>query len=447
MVQSRRVVLIALLLGGVGYGVACSSSPDVNDGGTDATQGKDSAPDVTTSDVVVDQAADAIVDASVDACTAKPCVTQIAAGYLFECARLSDGTVRCWGWNGEGALGRDTGDAAPNPVPAAVTGLSNIVQVAAGFYHACALRNDNRVFCWGSNNSAQLGPSLDSGAIQTTAVEVTGIPGTIASIHMGGYFSCAHLTDKRVFCWGDSSFGQLGGGTLNDAGAYIPLSQPTPVEVTVLGSADELNSGDRYNCVRAGGSVSCVGDNDFDQLGRGDAAPTNYNASAPVIGLSGVTRLFESEAYHACALTGSGVSCWGYNSNGQTGIDPADAGIYVGTPNAVSGLTSVADLSAGGISTCALTAGGTIKCWGSNLTGEMALPPDAGTTIISPVDISGLTNVVQVAAGHQTICALIKGGTVECWGANQFGELGRNYAADGGPADAAATYSPQLVSF
>jgi alpha-tubulin suppressor-like RCC1 family protein len=314
------------------------------------------------------------------------------------------------------------------------------VQIAAGFYHACALRADNHVLCWGGNSSGQLGTNAtDAGAAVFAPVDIAGIPGTIQSIHAGGYFTCAHLVDKRVFCWGESLWGNLG-GTLGDAGTYTPASQRTPVEITSLGTPDEINAGDRYTCGRAtNGGVSCLGTNGFGQLGRGDAGLTlNAGTAAPVVGLSGVTRLYESEAYHACALAGGSVMCWGNNQGGQVGLE---AGAPVQTPTPVSGLGTVADLSAGGLSTCAVSSTGTLKCWGSNANGELAMAPDAGTSFPSPVDISGVTKVVQIAAGHQTICALIEGGSVVCWGTDTSNELGRT------PDSGVAPYVPAPVVF
>ena len=428
------------VVAGVALAIACSDdSPTsvVDSGLPDANQpvdsGKDTAP-----------IPDAGVDAEpVDACTANPCVTQVASGFLFECARLADQSVRCWGSNANGALGRPLVDASSAAQPDAVTGLSNVVQIAAGFYHACALRSDNHVLCWGGNSSGQLGTNgADAGNVVLAPTDITGIPGTIKSIHAGGYFTCAHLVDKRVFCWGDAAWGNLG-GTLGDAGTFLPAVQRTPVEVTTLGTVEEVNAGDRYTCARTtAGGVSCVGTNGFGQLGRGDAGvlANNANTAAPVVGLTGVTAVYESEAYHACALAGGNVMCWGNNQGGQTGL-PIDAGTAIQTPNQVNGLGAVADLSAGGLSTCAVSSTGALKCWGGNANGELAIAPDAGASFPSPVDISGVTNVVQVAVGHQTTCALILGGSVVCWGSNTQNELGRT------PDSGVANHVPAPVAF
>lgn len=384
-------------------------------GGADASPGGDAA---------------ALVDASVDAafeveCAVHPCVKRLAAGYEYTCALLEDRTVRCWGSNMNGALGRDLLDGSTDsPEPGQVEGVSEAVQIAAGFYHACALRADGRVFCWGRNTNGQLGESADGGG-HHRALEIPGIPRTVRARHAGGYFTCAHLADRRVFCWGDAAHGNLGGAR-DDAGLIQPAARPTPVEVTSLGAPDEINAGDRFTCARTGGEVACLGSNLRGALGRGDAGSALTSLEAvPVTGLTGVDALFESEAYHACALAAGRLLCWGYNAWGQVGI-AADAGTLIETPNEVIGAGAVVQGSTGGTASCVLGPERIVRCWGSNVHGELGLSPDAGTSFPSPRDVPGLTNVVQIAVGHQHTCALRKDGSVLCWGAPIRSALGRS---------------------
>ncbi|WP_146645539.1 hypothetical protein [Labilithrix luteola] len=94
------------------------------------------------------------IDESVE-CSVTPCVTQIAAGTSHYCARISDGTVRCWGNNSRGqlGLGQDDGgfsaDAGPNP--GTVEGLTDVVQVDVQSGTSCAVSKDGAVKCWGDN--------------------------------------------------------------------------------------------------------------------------------------------------------------------------------------------------------------------------------------------------------------------------------------------------------
>jgi alpha-tubulin suppressor-like RCC1 family protein len=126
--------------------------------------------------------------------------------------------------------------------------------------------------------------------------------------------------------------------------------------------------------------------------------------------------------YHTCALTNGGaVWCWGDNSDGQLG-DGTTTGRL--TPVAVSGLASgVVAVAAGADHTCAVTSGGALQCWGRNDYGQLG---DGTTTArLTPATVSGLgSGVLAVAASADHTCAVTSGGAVWCWGYNVNGELG-----------------------
>ncbi len=147
---------------------------------------------------------------------------------------------------------------------------------------------------------------------------------------------------------------------------------------------------------------------------------------------SGVTRatppgkVIESSWYHTVVLLSDGtVKAWGDNDYGQLGDGTTTDS---STPVEVTGLTNVVAVTAGYEHTVALLSDGTVKAWGSNEYGQLG---DGTTTDSStPVEVTGLTNVVAVTAGSSHTVALLSDGTVKAWGNNNYGQLGDSTATD-----------------
>lgn len=132
-----------------------------------------------------------------------------------------------------------------------------------------------------------------------------------------------------------------------------------------------------------------------------------------------------SAASQVCVVNGSGAAgCLGRNQYGQLGGgNTTETTSHMAVVRAVSGLSSgVADIAVGGYHACALMTGGTVKCWGYNQYG--ALGNGSTTQSTSPVSVSGLANISQVATGSYHTCALNSAGAVYCWGSNTDGRLG-----------------------
>ena len=85
-------------------------------------------------------------------------------------------------------------------------------------------------------------------------------------------------------------------------------------------------------------------------------------------------------------------------------------------------------IAAGNVHTCALIKDGTINCWGSNEFG--ALGNSSTTSSFVPVAVSGISNATAISAGYYHTCAVLTSGTVRCWGYNVQGQLGNATATD-----------------
>jgi alpha-tubulin suppressor-like RCC1 family protein len=221
--------------------------------------------------------------------------------------------VKCWGNGSFGRLGNNSTSNSNSPVP--VSGLTaNMVAVAAGAVHTCALETSGEAKCWGLNGSGRLGDGSTTDRLTPVTVS-GGHTFTSLSTHASASHTCGVTTSGAVYCWGSNGLGQLG---------VSPSSgSTTPVLAADLSSgAVEVSVGENHTCARmANGSVQCWGANYYGQLG--DNTRTSRSTAAEVVGGAtfGASKL-SAGVWHTCAVLTSGdVRCWGSNEQGQLG-DP-----------------------------------------------------------------------------------------------------------------------------
>jgi alpha-tubulin suppressor-like RCC1 family protein len=355
-----------------------------------------------------------------------PNVVQVAQGYRHTCARKPDGTVWCWGDNGFGQLGDgipfDSGDGARPDVlrPQLVPGLSDVTSVGAGDNHTCARKSDGTVWCWGYNFSGQVG----NGQTLTNVpgpTQVAGLNDAIA-VEAGLSFTCALRARGSVACWGANYYGQLGNGTKGG-------ESTTPVAVSGLTDAVAIGLGDAHACaVRRGGGVVCWGANIDGQLGNGTSGSgTDTSVPTAVTGLNDATAVVGAGSSTCALRQGGAIACWGYNRYGQLGNGTSGSNPNP-TPSSVAGIGDAIALGAGFLHICALRSTGIVSCWGRGADGQLGnnvVLNDASTPTATPVQVVGLNNAIGIGVGGgDHTCAPTATGNLLCWGRNDSGQLG-----------------------
>jgi hypothetical protein len=327
-----------------------------------------------------------------------------ATGLQSAAADTGSSVVSTWGDNTYGQLGNGTTTSSSTPVE--VSGITDATAVTAGHGYACALHASGSVSCWGLNGAGTLGNGTYTNS--STPVAVSGITNATA-IAGGGNVTCALLATGAVDCW----------GVMIDANFDYLFSSTVPTAIPGITNATAIGVGDSYACaVLTDGTVRCLGANDHGQLG--DGSTTDSSTPVTVSGIATATAV-AADQWHTCAvLSGGGVDCWGSNLAGDLGNGTETDSP---TPVPVSGIASATAVGEGAYSTCALLAGGSVDCWGSNFYGQLG----NGTTTNSstPVAVSGITDAVAITGSDSLhMCAVLSGGTAECWGWNFYGQLG-----------------------
>jgi hypothetical protein len=268
----------------------------------------------------------------------------IKASRVSGCGVSVTGAGYCWGLNQRGEIGST---AVPLPTPGSpgppvvfsvititttphlIDGGFNWKSVVAGWLHACGITVSGDAYCWGDNQTGQLGVgTIDtvSGSHRTPAL-VSGGHHWI-QLALGTRSTCGITDTHQAYCWGENGEGQLGNGSVG-----APASVPMLVASALRFSFISVSSG----------------------FGDGSAVPV------PPVGGQGNIGF-------ACALTERGEAyCWGWNGNGSLGDGTA---VDHSTPVQVLGGHIFTNLAAGGSQACGAFFN-QIWCWGSNFAGQL----------------------------------------------------------------------------
>lgn len=290
-----------------------------------------------------------------------------------------------YGPNGD-AVGNNAG--TPSLVPVS-NPPSSWNQVVGTYDSACALSNVGTVYCWGLNNSGQLGQGDTTVRYIATKVTFPGGASAITSITTNAYFeySSAYTTfyaidsAGKVWAWGANNWGQLGDGT--------NVNKTAPAQV---------------------GSAIWAG--------------------------KVITKISASGAYaaHAAALDSTGqLYTWGYNGVGELGLNNTTD---QWTPIAIAGFTSVRDVKATGGHNGSSAVGATFvlkndgTVWGSGRNADGELGDTTTTNRSSFTQAAGVSGIIKLYAGVHNVAVVNSSGIVSLVGWNGYGQLGNNSIAN-----------------
>jgi alpha-tubulin suppressor-like RCC1 family protein len=313
-------------------------------------------------------------------------VAVAAGGDDFTVVVDNAGQAWSFGENTEGQLGLGFGGFGETnlyDVPLKVGGLSNVVSVAAGFYHALALRADGTVLAWGSDNDGQLGVGgLASG--ETNAPVQSMNLTQIVAIAAGAYHSVALDARGNLYTFGGGYQGQLGNGATTKA--VVPTMLTTISNVIAI-AASSLHT----LALTADKSVYSFGDNYYGELGRtGD-----NTVPRRVPNLSNVVAIAAGYQFSVAVTSDGQVYAFGDNSYGQLATNSTDVP-FTNSPIPVVGISNAVLVAA--------------PVFGDDAHDGQYTDP-GGTHVLAmtldPVDGTGQT------ASHYV-----------CWGDNQAGEAG-----------------------
>ena len=322
-------------------------------------------------------------------------VQAVENGENFTCALLDNGDVRCWGYQTFGPVlgnpdsgGQRIGD---NEEPTTIGPISlggPAIAVASGNFSSCAILDDGSVRCWGANGQGQLGygNSEEIGDDETPAQAgplSLGAGRTATAITVGRFHACAILDTGDVRCWGD-------GNAMPDTSDDIGDDElPSAVPVVNLGGnkAVAISAGQSATCaVVESGDVWCWGNGRSARFSTGESRALATPEQMDLGGrkASSITLGFD----HACIVFDDAtIACWGESGSGVTNdgrigypnllslgnMDPVLGNGTVATPEPpllggtidVGAGRTVLTASAGNTTTCALLDNLTVRCWGS----------------------------------------------------------------------------------
>ncbi len=348
----------------------------------------------------------------------------LAAGGRHSC-EIRGAATYCWGANSYGQLG--DGTTTDRLVATTVGGGQVFVAVTAGdYWHSCALTPAGRAYCWGANNSGELGDG-NGGSASALPVAVSGNH-LFTQVSAGDEFTCALDAGGAAWCWGSNGNGRLGDGSGFNSAVPVPVAGGQ--HFVRISSAGEWDGSSGHSCaITAAGVAWCWGTNVAGELGDGTQAPSPV--PVPVTGGLSFSDISVGQR-STCAIATSGAGyCWGYIF-----------GANLTSPQQVAGGLHYTAIDMGGNHVCGLTTALGWVCGGNNSSGQLG--DGSGADQQTPVVPAGGHVFTTVAAGLNHSCGVTAAQGSFCWGADDGGQLGTGDALLSGSLTPVAVVGPAV---
>ena len=361
-----------------------------------------------------------------------PAIKSMAITAYNSCALANDDWVYCWADNTDGGLG--TGDdyvaewmSAPMPIangdiPTGAT-IKSLHASSTG-NSICVIATNDWAYCWGGNDTGQLGDGTTTKRNKPTAIIRGAIPvgATIKSVAISEVHACAIASDDRTYCWGENESGQLGNNSTTNSNSPVAVSRGAmPSSQTVK----KVSVGAGSSCaIATDDKAYCWGGNWDGRLANGN----NTDSSVPVAVArgnmpNGFTIKDISVGYLSmCVIANDNKGyCAGYN-NGQLG---STATTNSNTPRAIAqgampSAMTLKSISMGTNHACAIGTNDRAYCWGSNEYKQLGNNSTADSKIpvaVSQGDLPSGQSTSSVVAAHSHTCTLSTADTwAYCWG-------------------------------
>ena len=328
-------------------------------------------------------------------------------------------SVKCSGSNSNGSFGNGSSTGLyTTPINISILNVSYIAK--SDGYFRCIIKENKSAFCYGQGDRGQLGNG--SSTNQSSPVAVINGSSGVTSIKLGLYNGYM-IVNGSLYSWGWNGNGELGNGTSSAS------SFPTPSLVSGMGSSVSLVFAGHYNaCAVQSGALKCWG---YFTNGRGDGTTTPFVNTSPY-SIPLLTNVVDGATNYSntCVVTSAGeVKCFGKGAGGANGNGISSD---ISTPYTVisSGATkiSMGAVTLGNNTVCAVVDGG-VKCWGYGA--NYAIGNNSTANQFSPVTtIPASSGVIDIVGSNGSFCALFSNKSIKCWGSNVNGQLGLGHSSN-----------------